>query len=111
MRLIVRKTKGQFAYQSMRNTRTDFPVLACAVSCVDGVYRASIGARPSRAIVIKDDKNILADGINAESAAQFAQYVADNAPTQSNLRGSAEYRTHLAKVLTQRALEQIGGMQ
>ncbi|MBQ5782212.1 MAG: FAD binding domain-containing protein [Oscillospiraceae bacterium] len=111
VRLIVRKTKGQFAYQSMRNTRTDFPVLACAVSCVDGVYRASIGARPSRAIVIKDDKNILADGINAESAAQFAQYVADNAPTQSNLRGSAEYRTHLAKVLTQRALEQIGGMQ
>ena len=59
----------------------------------------------------KDDKNILAEGINESSAAEFAQYVADNAPTQSNVRGSAEYRTHLVKVLTQRALAQIGGMQ
>ncbi len=111
VRIIVKKTEGRFAYQSMRNTRTDFPVIACAVSCVGGEYKASIGARPSKAVIIKDDKNILAGGIDETSAAAFAQYVADNAPTQSNVRGSAEYRTNLVKVLTQRALSQIGGMQ
>ena len=95
----------------MRNTRTDFPVIACAVSCVGGEYRASVGARPSKAVVVRDDKNILADGINKTSAEGFAQYVADNAPTQSNLRGSAEYRTHLIKVLVQRSLEQMEGQQ
>lgn len=111
IRVIVKKTAGKFAYQSMRNTRTDFPVIACAVSCVGGEYRASVGARPSKAVVVRDDKNILADGINKTSAEGFAQYVADNAPTQSNLRGSAEYRTHLIKVLVQRSLEQMEGQQ
>ena len=111
VRVIVKKTAGRFAYLSMRNTRTDFPVIACAVSCVGGEYKASIGARPSKAIVIRDDNNALAEGINEASAAVFAQYVAENAPTQSNVRGSAEYRTALIKGLTQRALAQIGGMQ
>ena len=111
VRIIVKKTEGRFAYQSMRNTRTDFPVIACAVSCIKGEYKASIGARPSKAIAIKDDKNILADGISEKAVKEFAEYVAENAPTQSNVRGSAEYRTNLVKVLTQRALMQIGGMQ
>lgn len=107
VRIIVKKTNGKFIYQSIRNTRTDFPVIACAVSCVGGEYKASVGARPSKAVVIRDDKNILSDGINKTTAAAFAQYVADNAPTQSNLRGSAEYRKHLISVLVQRSLEQM----
>ena len=32
VRVIVRKTPGRFAYQAMRNQRTDIPVLNCAVS-------------------------------------------------------------------------------
>lgn len=111
VRLIVKKRKGSFAYQSMRNTRTDFPVIACAVSCIDGKYCASIGARPSKAVMVCDDNNILADGVTEKAKSEFAQYVADNAPTQSNLRGSSEYRTHLIKVLTVRALEELEGQQ
>ena len=111
VRVIVKKSKGCFAYQSMRNTKTDFPVIACAVSCIDGRYKASIGARPSRAITVYDDKNIIAEDVNEASVKAFAQYVADNAPTQSNLRGSSEYRTHLIKVLVQRAIEDMKGAQ
>ena len=107
IRIIVKKHKGKFAYQSMRNTRTDFPVIACAVSCIDGKYRAAIGARPSKAIVVRDEKNILGADVRENAVAQFAQYVADNAPTQSNLRGSSEYRTHLIKVLVQRAVDEM----
>src|SRR5699024_1203952 len=36
VRVIVRKTPGRFAYQAMRNQRTDIPVLNCAVSALDG---------------------------------------------------------------------------
>ena len=99
VRLIVKKTPCQVVYTSMRNQRTDFPVLACAVSRVNGEYRASIGARPSRAMRICSEKE---DG--------FAAFVAENVPTEGNIRGSAAYRTHLIKVLVERSLAELGGM-
>ena len=39
----------------------------------------------------------------------FANYVKDNVKTNSNIRGSAQYRKHLAYVLVKRALVSIGG--
>ena len=110
VRLIVKKASGRFSYISMRNQSTDFPVIACAVSCMDGEYRASVGARPARAIIIRDQKSLLTNGISTESAKSFASYAAENAPTESNVRGSAAYRTHLIKVLVERAVMELGGM-
>ena len=54
VRLIVKKTPGKFVYQSMRNQRTDFPVITCAAAQVGGETRAVIGARPNRAVLIRD---------------------------------------------------------
>ena len=99
VRLIVKKTPCKVVYTSMRNQRTDFPVIACAVSYINGLYRASIGARPSRAMLLCSQER---EG--------FASFVAENAPTESNLRGSAAYRTHLIRVLVERSMNQLGGM-
>ena len=99
VRLIVKKTPCQVVYSSVRNQRTDFPVLACAVARMNGEYRASIGARPGRAMLLCSDK-----------AEDFAAFCADNAPTEGNIRGSAAYRTHLIKVLVGRAMDALGGM-
>ena len=99
VRLIVKKTPCKVVYSSMRNQRTDFPVIACAVAHMNGEYRASIGARPARAILIRSEK---AEG--------FAAFAAENAPTEGNLRGSAAYRTHLIRVLVDRAMTELGGM-
>ncbi len=102
VRLIVKKSPCRIVYTAMRNQRTDFPVLSCAVSVVNGEYRASIGARPARAILIR--RNDVTD------AKDFAKYVAEKVPTGDNLRGSAAYRTHLIKVLTERAMTELGGL-
>lgn len=110
VRLIVRKTPGKFVYMAMRNQRTDFPVISCAVSRLNGEYRAVIGARPSRARIWRDEEGILSDGIHKESAGRFAQFVAAAAPTGSNSRASAQFRTHLIGVLTERAILELGGM-
>lgn len=109
VRLIVRKTAGKFVYKAMRIQRTDFPVLTCAASCVDGQTRVVIGARPARAMVLRDEQKLLTGGI-PEGAAAFAAYAAETVPTCGNLRGSAAYRTHLVRVLTQRSLTELGGM-
>jgi CO/xanthine dehydrogenase FAD-binding subunit len=110
VRLIVKKTPCKVVYTAVRNQRTDFPVLTCAVSCINGKYQAAIGARPSRAQLYRDENNLLADGITTESAKAFAEYVAKTAPTEGNVRGSAAYRTHLTKVLTERSVLELGGM-
>lgn len=99
VRLIVKKTPCKVVYSSMRNQSTDFPVIACAVSSMNGQYRASIGARPARAMQIC-----------SETAEGFASFVAENAPTEGNLRGSAAYRTHLIRVLVERAMTNLRGM-
>ena len=98
VRIIVKKTPCKVVYSAMRNQRTDFPVLACAVCQMNGEYRASIGARPGRAMLVRRD--------NAEG---FAAFVAENTPTEGNLRGSAAYRTHLTRVLVERSMNELEG--
>ena len=110
VRLIVKKTPGAFVYTAMRNQRTDFPVIACAVSQLGGEYRAVIGARPAKATVIRDEQGLLAQGITPDSAGAFAGFVAEHAPTDSNVRASAAYRSHLIRVLTARAALELGGI-
>ena len=109
VRLIVKKAPGKVVYSAMRNQSTDFPVLTCAVSNMNGVYRAVVGARPSKARVYIDMNKRLADGVTEETGKSFAEDVAKAAETQSNVRGSKEYRTHLVKVLVERGLVQLGG--
>ena len=99
VRLIVKKTPCKVVYTAMRNQRTDFPVLTCAVSYANGEYKASIGARPGRAMLLRSEK---AEG--------FAGFVAENVPTEGNMRGSAAYRTHLVKVLVERSMTELGGI-
>ena len=107
--IIVNKTPGFFRYRSLRLQRTDFPVLNCAVSGYKGEYCCTVGARPGRAIKIKDERQILAAGITEESIKSFAEYAAENIAAGTNMRGSAEYRTQLAKVLVRRCLEDLQG--
>lgn len=109
VRLIVKKKPGCFAYQAMRNQRTDFPVLTCAVSKVDGAYRVVVGARPAKARVLRDEQGLLSGGVTEESAKAFAAFAAETLPTGSNVRGTAEYRTHLIRVLTRRTLMELEG--
>ena len=104
VRLIVKKTPGKVVYTAMRNQRTDFPVLTCALSKIGGETKAVIGARPAKAMVIRDKTGRRPDG------KAFAAFVAEQAPTDSNIRGSAAYRTHLVRVLVERAARELGGM-
>lgn len=99
VRLIVKKTPCKVVYTAMRNQRTDFPVLTCAIAYRDGAYWASVGARPGRAILLR-----------GEQQEGFAAFVAENTPTEGNMRGNAAYRTHLVKVLAERSLQELGGI-
>lgn len=110
VRIHIRKTPGRFAYRAMRIQRTDLPVLTCAMSRLGGEYRLTVGARPGRAVLLRDEEGLLAGGITPDSAAAFAAWAGRSVPTGSNARGSAGYRTHLVEVLTRRNALELGGL-
>ena len=107
VRVIVKKTPMQVVYLSQRNTQTDFPVLTCAMSKINQEYTCVIGARPLKATLLKDDHHLLDSDFSDESILAFADDIAQRVTFGSNLRGSADYRRHLAKVLIKRALLQL----
>ena len=108
VRLIIKKRPGAFAYQAVRKQRTDLPSLNCVAAKVGDEYRIVVGSRPARAMVLRDERGILAGGITQESAAAFADYATDNVAVAGNMWGSAEYRKALLAVLTRRALTALG---
>ena len=105
--VLVPKENARFVYQSVRNSQTDFPVLTCAAAN----WRTAASAPPSvrvRARLCSTPPRL--SGETAEEfAARFAAEVKAGIKTESNLRGSAEYRRHLAGVLTKRAVCRLEG--
>lgn len=98
VKIIVPKSLGKVVYLSQRNISTDFPVLACAIHKQNDTIDCAIGARPKKAKLLQN--------IPSEPAAA-AEYVAEHLDFESNLRGSAEYRKQICKVLVRRGLEQM----
>ena len=86
------------AYESVRRSSTDFPVLAVAVSRLGEDWRVSVGARPCVA------EAGLADGRGAEAAGEAA---AAQLRFGSNLRAGEAYRRRMAAVLVRRAVQSL----
>ena len=110
VKLIVKKVPLQIKYLAQRHARTDFPILTCAVSNLNGTWGAVVGARPKKASLVKDENGCVKD-ITEASASAFGEYVAEQLAFESNMRGSEEYRKQICKVLVKRGLIATGGME
>lgn len=104
VRIILPKLAERTVYLSQRNTATDFPVLTCALCRrTDGIV-CVLGSRPGKALLFRDETGILSGGITKESAAAFAEKLAEEATFGANQRGSADYRKKLCLALVRRGL-------
>lgn len=122
VRIHVKKNGRQAAYQSFRNTKTDFPVLAVGVSRLNKQWKITIGARPARAVVAENSEKLsekLAESLPEKPAGgpagdaaegvirEFAAEVSEKVRFGSNMRASGEYRRMLSEVLIYRAVKDI----
>lgn len=92
------------AYVKFTRRAQDWATVAVA-AVVNGGARVALtnmGATPLRALGVEQ---ALAGGASARDAAQAA---AEGTSPPSDVNGSAEFRQHLARVLTARALEEAG---
>ncbi len=110
VRLIVKKEKAVYAYRSVRtNASSDFPVLTLSGAVLsDSTLRLAVGARPARAMHIHCTGHYLVSDLNnPDTLNELCQQISEEAVCGSNLRGSAEYRTHLVKVMSKRLLHEL----
>ena len=107
VRLIIKKHPQESVYLSHRNTKTDFPVLTCAVSLGEKEAYAVVGARPSRACRVRLSDQRMEQIIDDEGRKKLADEVTGQMNFGSNMRGSAAYREQLSKVLLRRGFEQL----
>lgn len=99
VRIVVKKDGRRAAYGSQRISKTDFPVIACSVAKKQGNYYVSVGARPSRAELRVIENNGTAGELAKKAAASFTY--------GTNMRGSSQYREHLAEVYIRRLMEAL----
>ena len=63
--VIVPKNNLKVAYDTVRLSKTDFPLLTCAVSVIEDKMRVVIGARPTKArfliviLILKQMKSVV----------------------------------------------------
>ena len=113
--VIVKKENMRCAYESFRNSSTDFPVLAVSVCLSEQGVRTAVGARPGRAVLLGDEKGLLTHypemTLDEKKMAeeQYGAFVRETVSFGGNMRASKEYREYLSAVLVKRALKTAGG--
>ena len=99
----VPKTTGGWSFQKFNRRAQDWAIVGVAAwknGKESGVALVNMGSTP---ILATSVSAALASGASIAEAAELA---AAEAEPQSDLNASSEYRTHLAKVLVRRALEE-----
>jgi aerobic carbon-monoxide dehydrogenase medium subunit len=96
---------GPHKYIKFRRRLFDWAIVGAAAQKMNGGWRiglTNVGPTPVRAKAVEE---ALHKGAKPEEAAQHAS---DGLNPSGDLRASPEYKKHLARVLTKRAIEQAG---
>jgi len=102
----VRKTDGAgWAFEKFNRRAQDWAIVGVAAVTGDnpGVALVNMGSTPVRAAAVEQR---LAGGSSPAEAAEVAD---DGTDPPSDLNATPEFRRHLARVLTRRALERAAG--
>lgn len=97
-------------YEKFHRTAQAWTVVgvACAVRCENDtvtdcrVALTNMGHVPVRAVAV--ERRLTGGPLTETTAREAAELAAEGASPPEDLHGSAEYRAHLARVLTRRAL-------
>lgn len=107
-KIYIKKNNKKAVYKSMRNAKSDYPILNVSVSKIDNNFKICVGARPQRAkVAIKASEFLSNNEINPKNIDIALDMMVDEIRFGSNMRASKEYRLQISKVLVKRAIMEV----
>lgn len=107
-KIYIKKNNKKAVYKSMRNAKSDYPILNVSVSKIDNNFKICVGARPQRAkVAIKASEFLSNNEINDKNIDIALDMMVDEIRFGSNMRASKEYRLQISKVLVKRAIMEV----
>ena len=108
VRIWVKLDNRKATYLSLKKSASDYSVLNVAVSKFDNQWTIVVGARPRRAAIASKASAALSKGtLSAVEIEEAANQTAEELAFGTNMRGTAEYRKALCKVLVKRAIMEV----
>jgi CO/xanthine dehydrogenase FAD-binding subunit len=108
VKVIIKKEDRKAIYGSFRNSSVDYPILNVSVSRFGKEWKLVVGARPTTAKVAVKASQALTEGEFSEELAEKAcNIAAEELSFGTNMRGSAEYRQAICKVLLKRTIMEV----
>ncbi|KPI52669.1 FAD-binding protein [Clostridioides difficile] len=108
IKVYIKKTNKNASYKSLRNAKSDYPILNVSVSKHMGKFKLCVGARPQKATIAKQASEFLSNNeineINIDKAIEIAS---EELTFGSNMRASRDYRKAMSKVLLKRAIMEV----
>ncbi|EQG75574.1 FAD binding domain in molybdopterin dehydrogenase family protein [Clostridioides difficile DA00165] len=108
IKIYIKKTNKNASYKSLRNAKSDYPILNVSVSKHMEQFKLCVGARPQKATIAKQASEFLSNNeineINIDKAVEIAS---EELTFGSNMRASREYRKAMSKVLLKRAIMEV----
>ena len=102
---VPKHTGEGWSFQKFNRRAQDWAIVGVSAQRVNGAARVALVNMAATPIRATATEQALADGASASEAAELA---AQGTEPSADLNASAEYRAHLARVLTRRALTEAG---
>lgn len=107
-KVFIKKNGRKASYGNLRNAISDYPILNVAVSKNFNQWKVVVGARPQGAKIAKNTSDQLSEGnFSDENIEAIANMAAEELVFGTNMRGSADYRKAMCKVLVKRAVMEV----
>lgn len=104
VKIVVQKDLRNTSYRSFRISSGDLPILTCAVSNSEHECGVVIGARPTKAKLLRFQP---VTNATPEYLDKIIASIREGFVFGTNMRAGNEYRKHLAEVLARRNFEEI----
>lgn len=106
--ILVKKNRRKAVYLNFRNSATDYSILNVTVSKLEDDCHVVVGARPLKAKIARNASEVLSKGhLSPENIEKAAGAAAEELSFGTNIRGTAEYRKELCRVLVKRAATEV----